>query len=73
MFITDLSKSNFNIQIYIGYIDMYVRKYICMYKENHRFFNFTLQYKYKYMYDITCTKFTFVRFVLVRLLSVQPK
>lgn len=54
MFITDLSKSNFNIQIYIRYIDMYVRKYICMYKENHRFFNFTLQYKYKYMYDITC-------------------
>lgn len=27
MFITDLSKSNFNIQIYIRYIDMYVNTF----------------------------------------------
>lgn len=30
MFITDLSTSNFNIQIYIRYIDMYVNTFACI-------------------------------------------
>lgn len=69
MFITDLSKSNFNIQIYIRYIDMYVNTFACIKRITASLISRCSTSIYIYMY------YLYMNYVnkSVRLLFVQPK